>query len=84
MLPFARVTIIGLGLIGSSLARAIRADMPTVRVTGHDADAVDAGLRNLIPGILGGHRRGEGRGGRPGQNGHDGEQNFHTHYFLHG
>ena len=38
MLPFARVTIIGLGLIGSSLARAIRADMPTVRVTGHDAD----------------------------------------------
>jgi cyclohexadieny/prephenate dehydrogenase len=39
MLPFARVTIIGLGLIGSSIARAIRAEMPTVRVTGHDADA---------------------------------------------
>jgi cyclohexadieny/prephenate dehydrogenase len=39
MLPFSRVAIIGLGLIGSSLARAIRADMPTVRVTGHDADA---------------------------------------------
>ncbi|MCK0530461.1 prephenate/arogenate dehydrogenase family protein [Sphingobium agri] len=39
MLPFARVTIIGLGLIGSSLARAIREYMPTVRVTGHDADA---------------------------------------------
>lgn len=38
MLPFARVTIIGLGLIGSSLARAIREYMPTVRVTGHDAD----------------------------------------------
>ncbi|QGP79771.1 prephenate/arogenate dehydrogenase family protein [Sphingobium sp. CAP-1] len=38
MLPFARVTIIGLGLIGSSLARAIRAEMPTVRVIGHDAD----------------------------------------------
>jgi cyclohexadieny/prephenate dehydrogenase len=38
MLPFSRITIIGLGLIGSSLARAIRADMPTVRVTGHDAD----------------------------------------------
>lgn len=38
MLPFSRVTIIGLGLIGSSLARAIRAEMPTVRVTGHDAD----------------------------------------------
>jgi len=38
MLPFARVTIIGLGLIGSSLARAIRHHMPTVRITGHDAD----------------------------------------------
>ena len=38
MLPFSRVTIIGLGLIGSSLARAIREYMPTVRVTGHDAD----------------------------------------------
>jgi cyclohexadieny/prephenate dehydrogenase len=38
MLPFARVAIIGLGLIGSSLARAIRQDMPTVAVTGHDAD----------------------------------------------
>jgi len=38
MLPFARVTIIGLGLIGSSLARAIRQHMPTVRITGHDAD----------------------------------------------
>ena len=39
MLPFARVTIIGLGLIGSSVARAVRAAMPTVRLTGHDADA---------------------------------------------
>jgi len=38
MLPFARVTIIGLGLIGSSIARAIRAEMPTVRVTGYDHD----------------------------------------------
>lgn len=38
MLPFARVTVIGLGLIGSSLCRAIRAEMPTVRVTGYDAD----------------------------------------------
>ena len=37
MLPFARVAVIGLGLIGSSLAHAIRAYMPTVRVTGHDA-----------------------------------------------
>jgi len=38
MLPFARVTIIGLGLIGSSVARAVRATMPTVRITGYDAD----------------------------------------------
>jgi len=38
MLPFARVTVIGLGLIGSSIARGIRASMPTVRVTGYDAD----------------------------------------------
>ena len=38
MLPFARVTIVGLGLIGSSIARAVRATMPTVRITGHDAD----------------------------------------------
>ena len=39
MLPFARVTIIGLGLIGSSIARAVRETMPTVRLTGHDANA---------------------------------------------
>ncbi|PTS90671.1 prephenate/arogenate dehydrogenase family protein, partial [Sphingomonas sp. HMWF008] len=38
MLPFARVTIIGIGLIGSSIARAVRARMPTVRLTGFDAD----------------------------------------------
>lgn len=38
MLPFARISIIGLGLIGSSLARAIRATMPTVSLTGTDAD----------------------------------------------
>lgn len=38
MLPFARVTVVGLGLIGSSVARAVRDRMPTVRVTGHDAD----------------------------------------------
>jgi cyclohexadieny/prephenate dehydrogenase len=37
MLPFERVTIIGLGLIGSSIARAVRETMPTVRLTGHDA-----------------------------------------------
>ena len=38
MLPFARVAIIGLGLIGSSIARGVREAMPTVRLTGHDAD----------------------------------------------
>ena len=38
MLPFARVSIIGLGLIGSSIAHAVRQHMPTVRLTGHDAD----------------------------------------------
>jgi len=38
MLPFARVTIIGLGLIGSSISRAVRVAMPTVRLTGYDSD----------------------------------------------
>jgi cyclohexadieny/prephenate dehydrogenase len=38
MLPFARVSIVGLGLIGSSIARAVRQTMPTVRLTGYDAD----------------------------------------------
>ena len=39
MLPFARVAIIGMGLIGSSLARAVREAMPTVRLTVTDANA---------------------------------------------
>ena len=39
MLPFERVAIIGLGLIGSSVARAVRGAMPSVRLTGHDASA---------------------------------------------
>ncbi len=38
MLPFARVAIIGTGLIGASLARAVRERMPSVRLTVHDAD----------------------------------------------
>ena len=38
MLPFARVAIIGLGLIGSSLARGVRAAMPTAALSGYDAD----------------------------------------------
>lgn len=37
MLPFARVAIIGLGLIGSSIARGVREAMPTVRLTAFDA-----------------------------------------------
>jgi cyclohexadieny/prephenate dehydrogenase len=39
MLPFVRVAIIGMGLIGSSLARAVREAMPTVRLTVSDGDA---------------------------------------------
>lgn len=39
MLPFSRIAIIGLGLIGSSLARGLRAYLPTARVVGHDADS---------------------------------------------
>ena len=38
MLPFARITIIGLGLIGSSVARAVRKAMPTARIAAYDAD----------------------------------------------
>jgi cyclohexadieny/prephenate dehydrogenase len=45
MLPFARVSIIGMGLIGSSLARAIRATMPTVQLTVSDGDA---GVRERV------------------------------------
>lgn len=33
-----RVAIVGLGLIGSSVARAIKAKLPDVVVTGHDAE----------------------------------------------
>ena len=39
MLPFSRVAIIGFGLIGSSIARAVRVDMRDVRLTGYDSDA---------------------------------------------
>ncbi len=48
MLPFARVAIVGMGLIGSSLARSVRATMPTVRLSVTDADAdVRARVRDL-------------------------------------
>jgi cyclohexadieny/prephenate dehydrogenase len=39
MLPFARISIIGLGLLGSSVAKAVRAFMPGTVITGHDASA---------------------------------------------
>jgi cyclohexadieny/prephenate dehydrogenase len=38
-LPFERVAIIGLGLIGSSIARAVREHMPDVHITGYDLSA---------------------------------------------
>ena len=38
MLPFANIAIIGIGLIGSSIARAVRETMPSARITGFDAD----------------------------------------------
>ena len=44
----ARVAIVGLGLIGSSIARAIGERLPNVVVTGHDAsDTVRAAARDL-------------------------------------
>ncbi|MDZ3831987.1 MAG: prephenate/arogenate dehydrogenase family protein [Sphingopyxis sp.] len=43
-----RLAIVGLGLIGSSIARAVRARLPGVVVTGHDASAeVRAEARSL-------------------------------------
>lgn len=39
MLPFSNIAIIGLGLIGSSIAHAVKANMTAARVTGFDADA---------------------------------------------
>jgi cyclohexadieny/prephenate dehydrogenase len=48
MLPFARVSVIGLGLIGSSIVRAVRDTMPTVALSGYDADpAVRARVAEL-------------------------------------
>jgi cyclohexadieny/prephenate dehydrogenase len=48
MLPFARVTVIGLGLIGSSILRAVREAMPTVHLTGHDGDVA---VRETVRGL---------------------------------
>ncbi|AMO73064.1 prephenate/arogenate dehydrogenase family protein [Sphingorhabdus sp. M41] len=38
MLPFANIALIGIGLIGSSIAHAVRETMPTARITGYDGD----------------------------------------------
>jgi cyclohexadieny/prephenate dehydrogenase len=37
--PFASVALIGIGLIGSSVARAVREHMPKVQLTAYDLDA---------------------------------------------
>ena len=37
--PFRKVALIGLGLIGSSIARSVREAMPGVEVRGHDSSA---------------------------------------------
>lgn len=37
--PFDAIAIVGLGLIGSSLARAIRLNLPATRITGYDRDS---------------------------------------------
>jgi cyclohexadieny/prephenate dehydrogenase len=53
--PFQSVAVIGLGLIGSSIARAAREAMPDVRLTGFDADpeirrrARDLGFLDALP-----------------------------------
>src|SRR5436190_1806464 len=38
-LPFQKVALIGLGLIGSSIARSVRETMPTVELRGYDSSA---------------------------------------------
>jgi len=43
-----RVAIIGLGLIGSSIARAIKERLPQVAVTGHDASAEVRGIAGSL------------------------------------
>ena len=52
--PFRHVALIGLGLLGSSLAHAIRAHLPEARVTGYDASsevrgrAAELGLADIV------------------------------------
>ena len=53
---FERIAIIGLGLLGSSLARAIRRQLPDARLTGYDASAdvrAKAGELELVHTIAG-------------------------------
>lgn len=48
MPPFSRIAVIGLGLIGSSVVRAVREHMPDAHLTGFDADsAVRVRVRDL-------------------------------------
>lgn len=48
--PFARVTVIGLGLIGGSLAMAIKERFPDVQITGSDpkAEALQYALKSRV------------------------------------
>ena len=52
--PFTRIAVIGLGLLGGSVALAARARLPGAIVTGYDADpavrarAIEIGLANII------------------------------------
>ena len=52
--PFEHIALIGLGLLGSSLAHAIRANLPNTRITGFDASpevrarAAELGLAEVI------------------------------------
>ena len=51
--PFSHIALIGLGLLGSSLAHAIKAHLPQARITGYDADpqvrarAAELGLADI-------------------------------------
>jgi cyclohexadieny/prephenate dehydrogenase len=46
--PFRHVAIIGLGLIGSSVARALRACLPQTRITGFDANPANNSAARAI------------------------------------
>jgi cyclohexadieny/prephenate dehydrogenase len=52
--PFDHVALIGLGLLGSSLAHAIRANLPETRITGYDASpevrarATELGMAEIV------------------------------------